>query len=192
MLIWQIAIQEYEGNMTIVHKGGNIHKNADGLSRWPLPNDIDNSYHVQEEASSKIPIERISVTDLKANFLEEVRNSYTQDKNCSILCQLLTKDSKDNFSIHGLDEIWKESSDEGRFHLLDGIIYHRTGHTCVIIVVDISFINLVLQELHDIPFSGHLSEDRTREKANTCIWWPMSQRPVSEYFKACDNCQNEK
>ncbi|MBW0549117.1 hypothetical protein O181_088832, partial [Austropuccinia psidii MF-1] len=32
MLRWQIAIQEYRGNMTIVHKDGNIHKNADGLS----------------------------------------------------------------------------------------------------------------------------------------------------------------
>ncbi|MBW0546913.1 hypothetical protein O181_086628 [Austropuccinia psidii MF-1] len=33
MLRWQIAIQEYRGNMTIVHKDGNIHKNSDGLSR---------------------------------------------------------------------------------------------------------------------------------------------------------------
>ncbi|MBW0569889.1 hypothetical protein O181_109604 [Austropuccinia psidii MF-1] len=32
MLRWQIAIQEYRGNMTIVHKDGNIHKNEDGLS----------------------------------------------------------------------------------------------------------------------------------------------------------------
>ncbi|MBW0571001.1 hypothetical protein O181_110716 [Austropuccinia psidii MF-1] len=31
MLRWQIAIQEYRGNMTIVDKSGNIHKNADGL-----------------------------------------------------------------------------------------------------------------------------------------------------------------
>ncbi|MBW0560732.1 hypothetical protein O181_100447 [Austropuccinia psidii MF-1] len=33
MLRWQIAIKEYRGNMTIVHKDGNIHKNEDGLSR---------------------------------------------------------------------------------------------------------------------------------------------------------------
>ncbi|MBW0551461.1 hypothetical protein O181_091176 [Austropuccinia psidii MF-1] len=30
MFRWKIAIQEYRGNMTIVHKDGNIHKNADG------------------------------------------------------------------------------------------------------------------------------------------------------------------
>ncbi|MBW0530827.1 hypothetical protein O181_070542 [Austropuccinia psidii MF-1] len=32
MLRWQIAIQKYRGNMTIVHKDKNIHKNEDGLT----------------------------------------------------------------------------------------------------------------------------------------------------------------
>ncbi|MBW0538678.1 hypothetical protein O181_078393 [Austropuccinia psidii MF-1] len=46
MLIWQIAIQDYRGNMTIVHKGGNIYKTSDGLSRWPSPNNIDKPAYV--------------------------------------------------------------------------------------------------------------------------------------------------
>ncbi|MBW0540500.1 hypothetical protein O181_080215 [Austropuccinia psidii MF-1] len=162
ILRWKIAIQEYRGNMTVVHKDGNIHKNADGLSRWPLPNDIDNPAYVPEEASPQISIEGISVTDLNTPFFEEVRNSYTQHKNCSILCQLLNKDCKDTSLIHFLDEVWKKSSDEGRFHLLDGIIYHWTKHTCVMTVVYRSLINLVLKECHDSPFSGNLSEDRQR------------------------------
>ncbi|MBW0592460.1 hypothetical protein O181_132175 [Austropuccinia psidii MF-1] len=99
--------------MTIVHKDGNTHKNADGLSRWPLPNNIDNPAYVPEEASPQIPIEGIGVTDLNTTFFEEVRHSYTQDKNCSILCQLLNKDCKDNSLIHALDDIWKKSYDEG-------------------------------------------------------------------------------
>ncbi|MBW0541166.1 hypothetical protein O181_080881 [Austropuccinia psidii MF-1] len=156
ILRWQIAIQEYRDNMTIIHKDGNIHKNADGLRRWPLPNNIDNPAYVPEEASPQIPIEGISVTDLNTTFFGEVRNSYTQDKSCSILCQLLTKDCKDNSSIHALDEIWKKSYDEGRFHLLDGIIYHRNKHTRVMTVVDSSLINLVLKECHYSPFSGNL------------------------------------
>ncbi|MBW0591222.1 hypothetical protein O181_130937 [Austropuccinia psidii MF-1] len=96
MLRWQIAIQEYRGNMIIVQKHGNIHKNADRLSRWPLPYNIDNPAYVPEETSPQIPIEGISVTELNTTFFEEVRNSYDQDKNGSILCQLLTKDFKDN------------------------------------------------------------------------------------------------
>ncbi|MBW0474936.1 hypothetical protein O181_014651 [Austropuccinia psidii MF-1] len=145
MLRCQIAIQEYRGNMTIYNKDGNIHKNADGLSKWPIPKDIDNTSYVLEEASPQIPIEGISATDLNTILFEEVINSYTQDKNCIILCQLLTKDCKDNSFIHALDEIWKKLYDVGRLHLLDGIIYHRTKHTCVITVVDRSLINLLLK-----------------------------------------------
>ncbi|MBW0562977.1 hypothetical protein O181_102692 [Austropuccinia psidii MF-1] len=108
MLRWKVAIQDYRGNITIVHGDGNIRKNADGLSRWPLPNNIDYPAYVPEEGSPQIPIEGISVTDLNTTFFEEVRNSYTQDTNCSILFQLLTKDCKDNSFIHALDEIWKK------------------------------------------------------------------------------------
>ncbi|MBW0482989.1 hypothetical protein O181_022704 [Austropuccinia psidii MF-1] len=56
-------------------------------------------------------------------------------------------------------------------------------------VLDRSLINLLIKECHDSPFSGHLSEDRTRKKIKTCIWWPIWQRDVSEYCKSCDICQ---
>ncbi|MBW0564509.1 hypothetical protein O181_104224 [Austropuccinia psidii MF-1] len=97
MLRWQIAIEEYTGNMTIAHKDGNIHKNVYGMSRWPLPNNIDNPAYVPEEASPQIPIEGISFTDVNTTLFEELRSSYNEDRNFSILCQLLTKDCKDNF-----------------------------------------------------------------------------------------------
>ncbi|MBW0553045.1 hypothetical protein O181_092760 [Austropuccinia psidii MF-1] len=179
-------------NMTIVHKDGNIHKNVDGISIWALPNNIDNPSYVPEEASPQIPIEEISVTDLNTTFFEEVRNSYTQYKGCSILCQLLTKDCKEIFLIHSSDEIWRKSYDEGRFHVLDGIINHRTKHTCVMTVVNRSLINLLLKEWNDSPFSGHLSEDITREKVKTCMWWPMWQKDIAEYCKTCDRCKKAK
>ncbi|MBW0566439.1 hypothetical protein O181_106154 [Austropuccinia psidii MF-1] len=131
--------------MTIVHRDGNIHNNADGLSRWLLPNNFDNPAYVPEEASPQIPIEGIILTDLNTTFFEEVRHSYTQDKNCSILCQLLNENCKNNSLIHALDEVWKKYYDEGRFQLLDGIIYHRNKHTCVMTVVDRSIINLVMK-----------------------------------------------
>ncbi|MBW0531257.1 hypothetical protein O181_070972 [Austropuccinia psidii MF-1] len=107
--VWQIAIQEYRGNKTIFHKDENIDKNADGMSRFPLPKNIDNPDYVPKEASQQIPIEGISVTHLNTTFFEGVRNSYTQDRNCSILCQLLTKDCQDSSLINSLDEIWNKS-----------------------------------------------------------------------------------
>ncbi|MBW0587008.1 hypothetical protein O181_126723 [Austropuccinia psidii MF-1] len=91
-LRWQISIKEYRGNMTIVHKAGNIHKNADGLSRWALANTPDNPAYVPLEAEPQISIEVINITDIGTEFFEEVRECYKKDKNGHILTALLDKD----------------------------------------------------------------------------------------------------
>ncbi|MBW0500505.1 hypothetical protein O181_040220 [Austropuccinia psidii MF-1] len=67
--------------MTIVHKALNIQKNNDGLSRWALPNTPANPAYVPTSAEPQIPIEGINITDVGAEFFEEVRESYKQDKN---------------------------------------------------------------------------------------------------------------
>ncbi|MBW0468904.1 hypothetical protein O181_008619 [Austropuccinia psidii MF-1] len=69
---WQIAIQEYRSNIPIVQIFGNIERTEDGLSRWPLPDEIENSVYVPEEASAQIPTEGISDTDLNTTLFEEV------------------------------------------------------------------------------------------------------------------------
>ncbi|MBW0584214.1 hypothetical protein O181_123929 [Austropuccinia psidii MF-1] len=81
MLRWKIAIEEYRGNMTIVQKAGNIHKNADGLNRWALANTPDSPAYVPLEAEPQIPIEGIDITDIGTEFFEEVRESYNKDNN---------------------------------------------------------------------------------------------------------------
>ncbi|MBW0550606.1 hypothetical protein O181_090321 [Austropuccinia psidii MF-1] len=55
ILRWQIAIQEYRRNMTIIDKEGRTHTNADGLSRGPLDNVKSNPAY-DPEVSAKIPI----------------------------------------------------------------------------------------------------------------------------------------
>ncbi|MBW0591060.1 hypothetical protein O181_130775 [Austropuccinia psidii MF-1] len=102
MLRWKIAIQEYIGNMTIVHKAGNIHKNADGLSRWELANTPDTPAHIHLEAETQIPIEGVNITDIGTEFFEEFRESYEQDKNFHILTSLLDKDCKDTSLVNSL------------------------------------------------------------------------------------------
>ncbi|MBW0495930.1 hypothetical protein O181_035645 [Austropuccinia psidii MF-1] len=103
------------------------------------------------------------------------------DKNCHILCQLLMKDCKDPSLSSKLDETWKKGYGGGRFHLLDGILYHRTKHTCVMALTDRTLINTILHEFQDSVAAGHLSEDRTLERVKTCSWWPNSKKDLSEY-----------
>ena len=188
MLRWQIAIQEYRGNMTITHKEGAKHKNADGLSRWFLPNDPTNPAWVPE-GEDELPIMGISITDLSEEFFNEIKQSYKKDKNCTLLTQILKKDVKDNDLINSLDELWKKSYQEGRFHLFDDIIYHRSKHTCVMTITDRTIINSILIECHDSNFSGHLSEDRTKERIKNTAWWPEWQKDVNTYCTTCEKCQ---
>ncbi|MBW0520536.1 hypothetical protein O181_060251 [Austropuccinia psidii MF-1] len=56
-------------------------------------------------------------------------------------------------------------------------------------VVERLLSNLVLKELNDSPFSGHLSEDITRERRKNWIWWTMWKNNVSEYCKTCEKSQ---
>ncbi|MBW0495682.1 hypothetical protein O181_035397 [Austropuccinia psidii MF-1] len=78
MLGWQIAIQKYRGNMNIVHKVGNIHKNADGISRWALANTHENPAYVPLDEEPKITIKGINITDIGTEFFE-FRESYRQE-----------------------------------------------------------------------------------------------------------------
>ncbi|MBW0539437.1 hypothetical protein O181_079152 [Austropuccinia psidii MF-1] len=112
MLRWQIAIQEYRGNITIVHKAGNIHKNSDEPSRWALANTPDNPAYLPLEAEPQIPMGGINITDIGTEFFEEVRESYKQEKSCHILTSLLDKDCKDTSLVNALDEVWKDSYSE--------------------------------------------------------------------------------
>ncbi|MBW0537640.1 hypothetical protein O181_077355 [Austropuccinia psidii MF-1] len=117
--------------MTILHKAVNIHKNADGLTRWELANTPDNPAYEPFQEEPQIPIVTINITDIGTEFFEEVRESYKQDKNCHIFTSLLDKEFKDKSLVNLLDKVWKNFYYEGRFHLFDGIIYHRTKHSCV-------------------------------------------------------------
>ncbi|MBW0530227.1 hypothetical protein O181_069942 [Austropuccinia psidii MF-1] len=105
MLRWHIAIQEYRGDMTIVHKAGNIYKNADGLSRLALPNAPDNPTYVPTGVEPQITIEGINITAVGTEFFEEVRESYKLDKNFHILTYVLDKDCKDAAVANSLDDI---------------------------------------------------------------------------------------
>ncbi|MBW0554497.1 hypothetical protein O181_094212 [Austropuccinia psidii MF-1] len=111
------------------------------------------------------------------------------DKDFDSLCQFSMNDLKDPSLSSKLDEVWKRAYDEGRSNLLNGVLYNRNKHTCVMKLTDRTLINNILNECHDSVVSGHLSEDRTLERVKACSWWPNWGKVVSEYFQTCERCQ---
>ncbi|MBW0550280.1 hypothetical protein O181_089995 [Austropuccinia psidii MF-1] len=62
-----------------------------------------------------------------------------------------------------LEEPWLRDYKDKSF-LIDGWFYHREKHTSALTVVDRDHISLILQECHDSPYMGHMSQDRTKER----------------------------
>ncbi|MBW0522602.1 hypothetical protein O181_062317 [Austropuccinia psidii MF-1] len=102
------------------------------------------------------------------------------------------KDFKEPTLSSKLDEIWKKAYDGGGFHLLDGILYHRTKETFVMTLADRVLINTILHQFHESVVSGHISEDKTIEIVKIFSWWPNWRKDVSEYFQTCDRFQKAK
>ncbi|MBW0577297.1 hypothetical protein O181_117012 [Austropuccinia psidii MF-1] len=70
MLRWEIAIQEYIANITIIYKEGKSPTNIDGLCRWLLENDKSNAAYVPE-LYAKVPIHSIETDGKnKSRFFE--------------------------------------------------------------------------------------------------------------------------
>ncbi|MBW0574026.1 hypothetical protein O181_113741 [Austropuccinia psidii MF-1] len=225
MLRWQIAIQEYRGNMTIIYKEGKSHTNADGLSRWPLDNVKSNPAY-DPEVAAKIPIHfmeidrrknfrfsewapesgtldsgntdsegtetpilGISSSELHNEFFSAVLKSYSKHKQCGILLQLLQQKYRSPELESQLEEPWLRAYKDNKFFLIDGLLYHREKHTSALTVVDRDHISLILQECHDCPYMGHMSEDRTKERVASTAWWPKWEQELSEYINTCERCQ---
>ncbi|MBW0592744.1 hypothetical protein O181_132459 [Austropuccinia psidii MF-1] len=198
MLRWQIAIQEYRGNIPIIYKEGKRHTNADGLSRWPLDNVKRNSAYDPEVAGklpihsmeidrkknfrfsewapesgtpdsgntdseeTETPILGISSSELHNEFFSAVLKSYSKHKQCGILLQLLQQKYRSPELESKLEEPWLRAYKDNKFLLIDGLLYHREKHTSALTVVDRDHISFILQEFHDYPYMGHMSEDRTK------------------------------
>ena len=189
MLRWQIAIQEWRISMTITHREGLIHKNADALSRWSLPNTPDNPAYDAENNERDLPIMGINITCLKDEFFENISKSYETNKNTTILLEVLKTDFKDIGLLNGLEDKWKTKFDEGRFILLDNLLYHRGNNSCGLVLVNQSDIDNILYECHDNMFSGHMSTERTMDRVKSVAWWLDWKKDVIEYCNSCDRCQ---
>ncbi|MBW0505622.1 hypothetical protein O181_045337 [Austropuccinia psidii MF-1] len=92
--------------MTIVHKEGNIHKNADGLSSMALADTPDSPPYVPLEAKPQILIEGTNITDVGTEFFEELLFSTAYHPQTHGLAEGMVKTLEDmirKFCAYGLE-----------------------------------------------------------------------------------------
>ncbi|MBW0582596.1 hypothetical protein O181_122311 [Austropuccinia psidii MF-1] len=98
--------------------------------------------------------------------------TYAKHKQCGILLQLLQQKYRSPELESKLEEPWLRDYKDNKFFLIGILLYHKEKPTSALTVVDRDHISLILQECHDCPYMGHMSEDRTKERVASTAWWP--------------------
>ncbi|MBW0526231.1 hypothetical protein O181_065946 [Austropuccinia psidii MF-1] len=225
MLRWQISIQEYRQNITIIYKDGKSHTNEYDLSRLPL-DDVKSNPPCDPEVAAKIPIHFMEI-DRRKNFrfsewepgsgtpdsgdtdsertetpilgisssewLNELfsaaMKTYAKHKQCGILSQLLQQKDRSPEVESQSEGPWLRDYKYNKFLSIDGLLYHTENHTSALTVRERDHISLILQECHDYPYMGCISEDRTMQRVANTAWWPKWEQELSGYVKTCSRCQ---
>ncbi|MBW0589564.1 hypothetical protein O181_129279 [Austropuccinia psidii MF-1] len=141
------------------------------FSEWePESGTLDSENTDSDETET--PILGISSSELHNEFFSAVLKSYVKHKQFGILLQLLQQNYRSPELESQLEELWLRAYKDNKFFLIDGLLYHREKHTSALTVVDTDHISLMLQECHDCPYMGHMSEDRIKERVANTAWWP--------------------
>ncbi|MBW0510774.1 hypothetical protein O181_050489 [Austropuccinia psidii MF-1] len=142
-----------------------------------------------DSEGTETPILGIRSSQLHNEFFNAVMKTYVMHKQCGILLQRLQQKYRTPELESQLEEPWLRDYKDKKFLLIDGLLYHREKHTSSLTIVDRDHISLILQECHDCPYMGHLSEDRTKERVANTAWWPKWEQELSEYINTCEICQ---
>ncbi|MBW0569394.1 hypothetical protein O181_109109 [Austropuccinia psidii MF-1] len=160
------------------------------FSEWAPESGTLDSGNTDSEGT-ETPILGISSSELHNEFFSAVLKSYAKPKQCGILLQLLQQKYRSQELESQLEEPWLRPYKDKKFFLVDGLLYHREKHTSPLTVVDRDHMSLILQECHDCPYMGHMSEDRTRERVASTAWWPKWEQELSEYINTCERSKRQ-
>ncbi|MBW0496912.1 hypothetical protein O181_036627 [Austropuccinia psidii MF-1] len=149
------------------------------FSEWAPRSGTPDSGNTESE-ETETPIFGISCSELHNEFFNKVIKTYDKHKQCGILLQLLQQKYRSPELDSQLEEPWLRDYKYNKCFLIDGLLYHRETHINALTVVDRDHISMILQEYHDSPYMGHMSEYRTKERVASTTWWSKWEQELSE------------
>ena len=173
---WLLQLEEYD--YTIIYKPGNIHSNADVMSRLPM-------YDESEPA-----VRAIDLIELSSSItMDEIRDAQQNDEMVQRIILILQTGDMEAISskslwpfIDKMDELFIDE------HILYRCVYE--GH--IQLILPPSLHDKVLRLLHHEPTGGHLGVNRTVAKFDEQFYWPGMQKIVSNYIRSCLTCEKFK
>ncbi|MBW0528654.1 hypothetical protein O181_068369 [Austropuccinia psidii MF-1] len=144
-----------------------------------------------EPQGKETPILGMSSSEFYNEFLSAVMKTYAKHKQCIILLKLLQLKYRSPELESQLEESWLRGYKDNKSFLIDILLYHIEKHTSALTVIDRDHISLILQECHDCPYMRHMSEDKTKGRVASTVWWPKWEPELSKYINTCKRCQQD-
>ena len=151
---------------------------ADTLSRAPVQNSTEkDQQYVEEILTQEEAVEKSwPVSDEKLN---KIRQISSED---SIISEAV------GYTVSGWPKYGKDVPEylrcyyEAKSHLsvANGLLLYDTR-----IVIPGEMRTEVLKQIH----IGHQGINKSRERAESCVWWPQITKEIKDYVSRCDYCQ---
>jgi hypothetical protein len=105
----------------------------------------------------------IMTTAMSQQLHNTVRQAYLDSPIHSTLLEALQKDDISLLSPDAPPEI-KAEARKGKFHIMEGLIWHSVGLRSSVLVIDDATQTALLDSCHDEPMAGHFSTERTLQR----------------------------
>ncbi|MBW0493536.1 hypothetical protein O181_033251 [Austropuccinia psidii MF-1] len=142
------------------------------FSEWAPESGTPDSGNTSSEGT-ETPILGIGSSEMHREFLNEAINTYSKNQQCGILLQHLQQKGRSPELESQLEEPWLRDYKDNKSFLINSLLYHREKQTSALTIIYRDHISLILQECHDCPYMGHMSEDRTKERVASTGWWSI-------------------
>ena len=201
---WILELDVY--NYTIRHREGKQHANADALSRYPCTDNLEKTEHSVN----------VAVTDTRMVADSDSNNNLHQDlgSTLSINSELLKQQQQNDECLSTVISWVQDSASRppiGRLRnspsslrklwheypnliIRQGILCRKTKQSpyspvSFQVVLPKVLIPTALAALHGNVLSGHLSAERTLQRARRVCYWPYMTRDVTTFCTECLPCQ---
>jgi transposase InsO family protein len=210
---WLEVLSSYD--MTIAHRPGAQHCNADALSRLPCRQcgftsdweetqvkavriaTADDWEETQVKTAYRAPASaRATHVPGATSPIEEEQH---KDEDISLVCDWLREDKRPDYKDIAsagivLKSLWAQWD---LLTLSDGILCRkqRTGRsreTRLQAVIPREGRRTVLEQYHDAKTAGHLGVRKTLSKVRQHYYWPGLKRDVRMYIAGCEHCAKRK
>ncbi|MBW0511728.1 hypothetical protein O181_051443 [Austropuccinia psidii MF-1] len=158
------------------------------FSEWTRESGTPDSGNTDSEGK-ETPILQIGSSELHNEFFNAVMKTYAKQKQFGKMLQLLQQKYWSPGLESQVEEPWLKDYKDNQFFLIDGLLYHREKQNSALTIIDRNHISLILQECHDCPYMGHMSENRQKERVARTAWWPKWEQELSEYINTCERFQ---